>query len=566
MARPIFPTAEMVWSRAAAYKSTYFADQNALLKESLERARKELVDKYNANVTYTEYQKDLIGVYQDDLAALRNGLNDYEKNKTPGKGSESGDAALLKIIVDSSDVVADATGDAAGRRLTAQGQVEAGFNLSPAQSNEISKASSFVGTDLNNVTTAADAKRKIDEAVASIPAGTFAPNADSSKTATSQLYAALNSKLGASPMYASDPTLQVYLQQAVIGKMRVDPTFIKLENVEADKKIKMKKQGDIAASVGGLDMAKEAARLAKEALNKDKPAELTGDKKAAADEFMKTDQYMQYKMLVEKGYTLDEARQIVADRVGAGGDGVAQAKFMDDFSNAQDALAQGADYDLYKYLDIGYVDLVASIAKTEGSLAGAKENFAYGVRGVQDLPTEEQVRRRGVEINAPLTPGFVRRNLPQAQRALEIAQSTGGMRKPTLDMAGNPYKSEDDYLASRLLPPATRPPPVLSATDRVVGGATRRAVQANWSPEEYNDTVNHGDGFSLYNKVKDKSLEGGTDKENIVKAAAALSRGDLQKRDDIMRDYYVYVLQDKKSKEPQNQRDPLDPDPDGNLP
>jgi hypothetical protein len=90
---------------------------------------------------------------------------------------------------------------------------------------------------------------------------------------------------------------------------------------------------------------------------------------------------------------------------------------------------------------------------------------------------------------------------------------------------------------------------VLSATDRVVGGATRRAVQ-DYNGFKFDDTVNHGDGFSLYNKVKDKSLEGGTDKENIVKAAAALSRGDQKKRDDIMRDYYVYVLQDKKSKEP----------------
>lgn len=547
MARPIYPTADQIWTKAKAYKSTYFDDQNAILKESLERARKELVDKYNANVTYTEYQKDLIGIYQDNLVNLRNGLNDYEKNKTPGKGGGSGDAALLGVIVDSANTVADATGDAAGRRLTAQGQVEAGYNLSPAQSNAIGNASALSNTDLPNATSAADVKRIIDNAVSSIPDGTFAPNADSSKTATSQLYAALNSKLGASSTYASDPTLQVYLQQAVVGKMRVPADFITLQNVEVDKKKKMKTQGDIAASVGGLDMAKKAAKLAEEALNKDKPAELTGDKKAAADEFMKTDQYMQYKMLVEKGYTLDESRQIVADRVGAGGDGVAQAKFMDDFSNAQDALAQGADYDLYKYLDIGYADLVASIAKTEGSLAGAKENFAYGVRGVQDLPTEEQVRRRGVEINAPLEPGFARRNLPQAQRALEIAQSTGGMRKTFNDMAGNPYKTEDDYLASRLLPPRTRPPPELSEIDRVIGGATSRAVQANWSDAEYNDTVNHGDGFGLYNKVKGKSLEGGNDKENIVKAAATLAGGDQKKRDDILRDYYTYALKDMRA-------------------
>jgi hypothetical protein len=564
MARPIYPTSDQIWTRAAAYKSTYFADQNALLKESLERARKELVDKYNANVTYTEYQKDLIGVYQDDLAKLRNGLNDYEKNKTPGKGSESGDAALLKIIVDSSDVVADATGDAAQRRLDAERGVEGGYNLSPAQSNAVGEASAFAGTDLRNATDSQKIKTLIDQAVASIPSGTFAPNADSSKTATSQLYAALNSKLGSSTVYAADPSLQMYLQQAVIGKMGVPADFISLQKVEADKKTKMKTQGNIAASVGGLDMAKEAARLAKEALNKDKPAVMSAEDKAAADVFTKSDQYSQYKVLVEQGYTLDEARKIVADRVGRDNGGVEQVKFLTDFSNAQDALAQGADYDLYKYFDVGYVDQLASIAKTEGSLAGAKENFAYGVRGVQDLPTEEQVRRRGVEINAPLEPGFARRNLPQAQRALEIAQSTGGMRKSFADMAGNPYKSEDDYLASRLLPPATRPPPVLSATDRVVGGATRRAVQ-DYSGFKFDDTVNHGDGLSLYNKVKDKSLEGGTDKESIIKAAASLSRGDLKKRDDIMRDYYVYVLRDKKSKEPRNQPEPGDLDEDGNV-
>ena len=175
MARPIYPTSDQVWTRAAAYKSTYFADQNALLKESLERARKELVDKYAANVTYTEYQKDLIGVYQDDLAKLRNGLNDYEKNKTPSKGGGADNtAALLAVINNSASTVADATGDASQRRLEASRIAEAGYLLSPAQSNAVGEAAALKLIDLNNATDPQKVKDIIDAAVGSIPGGTFA--------------------------------------------------------------------------------------------------------------------------------------------------------------------------------------------------------------------------------------------------------------------------------------------------------------------------------------------------------------------------------------------------------
>ena len=137
MARPVYPTSEQIWTKAKAYKSTYFDDQNAILKDSLERARKQLLDKYNANLAYVGYQKDLIKIYQDNLSRMNDALNEYDKNKMPGKGADSGAAALLKIVVDSAGNEQDATGKAAQRRLDAQGQKEAAYNLSPAQSNSV---------------------------------------------------------------------------------------------------------------------------------------------------------------------------------------------------------------------------------------------------------------------------------------------------------------------------------------------------------------------------------------------------------------------------------------------
>lgn len=561
MARPVYPTSEQIWTKAKAYKSTYFDDQNAILKDSLERARKQLLDKYNANLAYVGYQKDLIKIYQDNLSRMNDALNEYDKNKLPGKGSDSGAAALLKIVVDSAGNEQDATGKAAQRRLDAQGQKEAAYNLSPAQSNAISDASSLKGIDLQNATDAQKIKTVIDQAVASIPSGTFAPNADSSKTATSQLYAALNSKLGSNSVYATDPALQQYLQQSVVGKMRVDAGFLKLENVEADKKIGMKKQGDIAASVGGIALGREAAKRALEELNKNKPAVMTSEDKATADAFTNSPRGIQYKLMVDQGYSLDAARRIVADRVGREEGADAEVKFITDFSKAQDALGQGGDWDIFKYYDTGYVDKLAAVKKTQGSLTEAEQGFATGVRGLQDIPTEQQARRLGAEINRPLEPGY-KKYLPEAQANLARAQETGTMRNPLLDMAGNPYRTADDFLASRLLPPQ---PAVkqMSDAERITMLASRRAV-ADSQGFDYNRA---GDGFGLYNRVKGKALEGGNSKENIVKAAATLAGDDQVKRDDILRDFYSYALRDMRAQKPQtvSAPEPGDLDENGNV-
>jgi len=550
MARPVYPTSEQIWTKAKAYKSTYFDDQNAILKESLERARKQLLDKYNANLAYVGYQKDLIKIYQDNLSRMNDALNEYDKNKLPGKGADSGAAALLKIVVDSAGNEQDATGKASQRRLDAMGQKENSYNVSPAQSNSIGEASNLDSTSLARATTDAEVRGIIDKQLATIPAGTFPPNSNESKTATSQLFAAMNGKLSSNAKYNADPTIAAYLKNRIAAKLGVDESFSDAGAVAQDKKIEMKKAGDIAASVGGIALGREAAKRALEELDKTKPAVMTSADKATADEFTSSPRGIEYKLMVDQGYSLDAARRIVADRVGSKEGEEARVKFITDFSKAQDALAQGGDWDIFKYYDTGYVDKLAAVKKTQGSLAGAEEGFATGVRGLQDIPTEQQARRLGAEINRPLEPGFVAKNLPLAQQGLTAAQQTGGMRVAGLDMAGNPYRTADDYLASRLLPPQRRPAPELSETERVIGGATRRAIQDS-KGFNYDDAVAHGDGFGLYNKVKGKSLEGGTDKENIVKAAATLAGGDQQKRDNILRDYYVYVLKDKRAGEAQ---------------
>ena len=545
MARPVYPTSEQIWTKAKAYKSTYFDDQNAILKDSLERARKQLLDKYNANLAYVGYQKDLIKIYQDNLSRMNDALNEYDKNKMPGKGADSGAAALLKIVVDSAGNEQDATGKAAQRRLDAQGQKEAAYNLSPAQSNSVGEAASLKGVDLQNATSAADITRIIDTAVGSIPGGTFAPNADSSKTATSQLYAALNARLSGNSKYATDPAMQAYLQQKIVDKMGVDAGFLKLENVEADKKIGMKKEGDIAAQVGGIALGREAAKRALEELDKTKPAVMTSEDKATADAFTSSPRGVQYKLMVDQGYSLDAARRIVADRVGREEGADAEVKFITDFSKAQDALGQGGDWDIFKYYDTGYVDKLAAVKKTQGSLTEAEQGFATGVRGLQDIPTEQQARRLGAEINRPLEPGYAK-YLPEAKANLARAQETGTMRNPLLDMAGNPYRTADDYLASRLMPPQPAAKQ-MSDAERVTLLASRRAV-ADSPNFDYNSA---GDGFGLYNKVKGKALEGGNSKENIVKAAAALAGDDQVKRDDILRDFYSYTLRDMRATKPQ---------------
>jgi hypothetical protein len=569
MARPVYPTSEQIWTKAKAYKSTYFDDQNAILKDSIERARKQLADKYNANLTYVGYQKDLVEMYGNNIAAMQEGLNEYEKNKIPGKDGGSGAAALLKIVVDSAGNEQEATGKASQRRLDAQGQAEAGYNLSPAQSNEISKASSFAGTDLNNATSAADVKRKIDEAIASIPDGTFAPNADSSKTAASQLYAAMNSKLGASSMYASDPTLQIYLQQAVIGKMRVPADFITLRNVEVDKQKKMKTQGDTAASVGGIALGREAAKLAMEELNKNKDKKLDADDQTRIDEFMNSKYGQEYKRQIELGKTMPDAAIAVTNIITKDMGGAnaasqfAKLKFANDIALTQNALSQGGDFDVYKYFDPVYTEKLAALKATQGKQTTAEQNFALGVTGLGDVPTEQQARRLGAEINRPLEPGYSK-YLPEAQAALLNAQRTGTMRAPLLDKAGNPFRSPDDFLASRLMPPQPAAKQ-MSDAERITQLASRRAV-ANSPAFDY-EGARAGDGFGLYNKVKGKSLEGGNTKENIVKAAAALAGDDQAKRDDILRDYYSFALKDMRALKPQTTSTPErgDPDEDGNV-
>lgn len=564
MARPVYPTSEQIWTKAKAYKSTYFDDQNAILKESLERARKQLLDKYNANLAYVGYQKDLIEMYGNNIADMQAGLNEYEKNKIPGKDGGSGAAALLKIVVDSSGNEQDATGKASQRRLDAMGQKEAAYNLSPAQSNSVGEAAALKGVDLQNATDAQKIKDIIDQSVGSIPDGTFAPNADSSKTATSQLYAALNSRLSGNSKYATDPALQQYLKDKVKLKMGVDEKFTELQYVEADKKLGMKKQGDIAASVGGIALGRQAAQLAMDELNKNKTKKLTADDLTRVDEFMNSKYGQAYKRQIELGKTMPEAANavanIISEDMGATKEDNEAAKFArktfaNDIALTQNTLSQGGDFDVYKYFDPVYTEKLAALKDTQGKQTSAEQGFAVGVRGLQDIPTEQQARRLGAEINRPLEPDFVAKNLRPAQQGLTAAQQTGGMRAAGLDMAGNPYRTADDYLASRLLPPQRRPAPELSETERVVGGATRRAVQEYDEKGKTNfafdDTVAHGAGFGLYNKVKGKSLEGGTDKENIVKAAATLAGGDQQKRDDILRDYYVYALRDKRAGEAQ---------------
>jgi hypothetical protein len=502
-------------------------------------------------MAYVGYQKDLVEMYGNNIADMQAGLNEYEKNKIPGKDGGSGAAALLKIVVDSSGNEQEATGKASQRRLDAQGQAEAGYNLSPAQSNAIGGASAFAGTDLNNATTVADVKRKIDEAVASIPDGTFAPNADSSKTATSQLYAAMNSKLGASPMYASDPTLQQYLKDAVKTKMGVDAKFTELQFVDADKKLKMKNKGDIAASVGGIALGREAAKLAMDELNKNRTKKLDADDQTRIDEFMNSKYGQEYKRQIELGKTMPDATNAVTNIItkDMGGTNeeskLAKLKFANDVALTQNALSQGGDFDLYKYFDPVYTEKLAALKATQGKQTTAEQNFALGVTGLGDVPTEQQARRLGAEINRPLEPGY-KKYLPEAQANLAMAKETGTMRAPLLDKAGNPYRSADDFLAARLLPPQPTAKQ-MSDAERITQLASRRAV-ADSPNFNYN---NAGDGFGLYNKVKGKALEGGNSKENIVKAAAALAGDDQVKRDDILRDYYSYALKDMRAQKPQ---------------
>jgi hypothetical protein len=546
MARPVYPTSEQIWTKAKAYKSTYFDDQNAILKDSIERARKQLLDKYNANLAYVGYQKDLIKVYQDNLSRMQDALNEYDKNKTPGKGGvDSGAAALLNVAAKANGDKMTESGKSSQRRLDAMGLAEAAYNLTPTQSNAIGDASSLKGVDLQNATSPADVQRIIDNAVSAIPGGTFAPNADSSKTATSQLFAALNAGLSGNSVYATNPTLQKYLKDAVKLKMGVDEQFLELQNVNADKMKKVKKTGDVAAQYSGAGTADDIVKRVYTELDKDKQAPMSAADKTVADAFTSSNRGIQYKMYVDRGYTLDQARQIVADSVGREEGGEAQAKFMSDFSKAQDALGQGGDWDIFKYYDTGYVDKLAAVKKTQGSLTEAEQGFATGVRGLQDIPTEQQARRLGAEINRPLEPGY-KKYLPEAQANLARAKETGTMRNPLLDMAGNPYRTADDYLASRLMPPQPAAKQ-MSDAERVTQLATRRAV-ADSPNFDYNSA---GDGFGLYNKVKGKALEGGNSKENIVKAAAALAGDDQAKRDDILRDYYTYALRDMRATKPQ---------------
>ena len=165
-------------SQAQNYTDIYLSTHEARLQASIERARAELVDKYNANSTYLKYIDEQITLYEKELTKIQETSAKYAEARGGRLGVSADDTAkLLGVIATAGNTIADATGDAAQRKLDSEAAVEGRYRLSGEQSNAIGSVGEFITnkSDLGGKTTAADIERVIDTALAQIGGGTFAP-------------------------------------------------------------------------------------------------------------------------------------------------------------------------------------------------------------------------------------------------------------------------------------------------------------------------------------------------------------------------------------------------------
>jgi hypothetical protein len=523
-------------TQAQYWTDIYATTHEQRLKESMDTARKELVDRYGANATYLKYLDGELALYEQELTKAQSALADYETKRGGKQGVSADDAAaLLGVIAKAGGDIADATGAAAQRKLQAEAAVMERYRLNSAQSNSIGGvASDLQGRNVNAVTSSPDLNRYIRESIdASISAGTFAPGSEAAKAAASQLFSTLDQALQTNPQYVVDaPAIQAQMSADIGAKLGVDPKYVDRTQVDADVSIDIGK-AQRTVGVTGTDTSKKAAKLAEDELLGKLDRATPAQKQAVKDFQEKYGQ--EYFMLIEQGRDISAALQDIAGR-----EDVDSEDLMAKFEAARSALAEVGDYDSYKFFDPAYVSLYGRTISTGGKLQDIRMDRSKAIKGLGEVPTEEMARRRGAEIYEPISPGVYGR-AKEARTRLEESRMRGELQ------GSEGPGTIDDFLATRM---ASQVAPI-SESQKIHAGASAWAVREGPLSEATGEWDAENDpGFRLYNNVREKVIRDVTP-DALVQHASDLAGGDAKKRDEILKQYYRWTLGEKMGKETQ---------------
>lgn len=540
-------------SQAQNYTDIYLSTHEARLQASIERARAELVDKYNANSTYLKYMDEQISLYEKELTKIQETSAKYAEARGGRLGVSADDTAkLLGVIATAGNTIADATGDAAQRKLDSEAAVEGRFRLSGEQTNAIGKAGDFItsSADLQSASTPADVMRIVDAAIGQIGGGTFAPGSDAAKTATAELFQRLNRALGGNSTYAASPELFVSVAKKINEKFGTPQSFIKREAVEADKAAAIKDAAKIVG-VTGTGTSQKAAELAEKALDAEGGALSPADKENV-NRWFNSPQGTAYREQIARGASYKEAFDAAAGELpsdiiaGLDENGIAGVVFQVSGKDIRTILQDaGASFELQKNFDPTYINLLSRSTRITEKLGAPGESGLYGrkeelLEGLLKIPTEEAVRRRGTKIYEPISPGVQKRAAAVTGR-LEEAEAFGGFER----RASTGLGTVDDLFASRLKDTVAP----LTDAQKITSGAAASAVR--FGPKSIPTGKPDGaslNGFRLYSNIRERLLKD-TSPEGLVKHASDLAEGDPIRRDIILQDYYQYSLMEKRGLE-----------------
>lgn len=516
------------------YKTSYADTHTQRVKESMDLARKELVDKYNANDAYITRLQELMKVYEVELTKQQAALEEYQKSRGAKGGATADDTAkLLGVIADAGNTIARETGEAAQRKLEAEGSVVKRYQLTPSQSSAVSGVSSELGAqNINAVTNTTDLNAAIQRAIANkVPAGLFDPSSDASKSAAAELFTTIDRALSSNPVYnANKGQVQSQMQAYISGQLGVSPTYVNRSVVDADKEADVA-EAKLEVGKTGTGTSSRAAKLAEDALS-GRLGGMTDEQKQAVTAWISSPVGQAY--LGEVKETGDYRTAVEKAMTAAGGANPFIIKVGKTDADVTQLMGQpGVPYETSKLFDPAFLDLYSRTKRTKTALegeGGLREKYGTALERSLKPPTEEEVRRRGAAIYEPISPGIGKR-AEEAQRILEAGAQAGDLRKSK--GAG----TVDDFLASRMVPEAKQ----LPADERILSGASVLAVQ-DWKsgtrPKDKDLDRAQTHGKRLYQNLVDKQLRDTSDKA-IVQYAADLATGDIEMRDAILRDFYL---------------------------
>jgi hypothetical protein len=540
-------------SQAQNYTDIYLSTHEARLQASIEQARAELLNKYNANSTYLKYIDEQISLYEKELTKIQEISAKYAEARGGRLGVSADDTAkLLGVIATAGNTIADATGDAAQRKLESEAAVEGRFRLSGEQSNAIGSVGDFItsSADLQSARTPADVERIVDAAIAQIGPGTFTTGSDAAKTATAELYVRLNRALSANSTYVTNPGLKEVVAEKIAQKLGTDTSFVFRDAVQADKS---KAIADAAKLVGvtGTGTSQKAAELAGKALDAEGGA-LSPEDKVNVNRWFDSPVGTAYREQIARGASYKEAFDAAAGELpsdiiaGLDENGIAGVVFQTSGKDIRTILQDaGASFELQKNFDPTYINLLSRSTRITEKLGAPGESGLYGrkeelLEGLLETPNEEAVRRRGTKIYEPISPGVQKRAAAVTGR-LEEAEAFGGFER----RASTGLGTVDDLLASRLKDTVAP----LTDAQKITAGAAASAVR--FGPKSIPSGPPDGaslNGFRLYSNIRDRLLKD-TSPEGLVKHASDLANGDPIRRDIILQDYYQYTLGEKRSLE-----------------